>query len=206
MSAWMTCWRDWARRRPWWFWSVRNPSTRTTNQELNAYQKILNQNEELRLVDVFARVVLLRVLPLLIISSLDPFIFCTNGLRVSRARASPRCHGRPPPNGCSSVCLSLWGLSRVYVPSTAAILIYNFRDAQNNTVDNIWQLSACEFPLPEWLMQNSCLRTTSYQLRHAESIIYGWVNELWVEKKKKKKASYWWSKRSHRGHPLCDTE
>lgn len=108
---------------------------------------------------------------------------CTNGLRVRRARVSPRCHGRPPPNGCSSVCLSLWGLSRVYVLSTAAILIYNFRDAQNNTVDNIWQLSACEFPLLEWLMQNSCLRRTSYQLWHAESIIYGWVNELWVGKK-----------------------
>lgn len=107
----------------------------------------------------------------------------TNGLRVSRAPASPRCHGRPPSNGCSSVCLSLWGLRRVYVLSTAAILIYNFRDAQNNTVDNIWQLSACEFPLLKWLMQNSCLCTTSYQLWHAGSIIYGWVNELWAGKK-----------------------
>lgn len=61
----------------------------------------------------------------------------TNELRVSRARASQRCHGRPPPNGSSSVCLSLWGLRCAYVLSTAAILFYNFGDAQNNTVDNI---------------------------------------------------------------------
>lgn len=66
----------------------------------------------------------------------------TNGLHVSRAHASPQCHRRPPPNGCSSVCLSLWGLCCVSVLSTATILIYNFRDAQNNTVDNFLPVSS----------------------------------------------------------------
>lgn len=81
----------------------------------------------------------------------------TNGLRVSRARA--RCHGRPSPERLllgvpvTVGFTSGFAEARVDAALTAAPLIYNFRDVQNNTVDNIRQVSACEFPLFELLTQ-----------------------------------------------------
>lgn len=120
--------------------SLRVLTHTTTQVELYAYQKILKQNEEpLSCVCLCCSPPRSASAYYLLPRSL---YLCTNGLRVSRARASPRCHGRPPLNGCFSVCLSLQGLRRVHVLQLSFTIFEMLKIIPLITLDNILSVSS----------------------------------------------------------------